>query len=271
MTEYGSTVVVSGRKFLESPRWRDGEMWLSDVAARQVVAADGAGDIRVLAEVGGRPCGLGFLPDGTALVVSVRTMQVLRLSGLSLYADLSPLVVGGANDMVVDEKGRVYVGSFGYDVFGGAPQAPGNVVLIDVDGSARVVADGIGFPNSMVITSDGTLLLAATHDNRILEYDIGLDGSLVNRRTWAEVDGEPDGIALDSEGALWIALADTGTFQRVRRGGDVADSITVRAGRHAISCGFGGDDNGSLYLTTAVYESSREAALEVARVAVAGT
>jgi sugar lactone lactonase YvrE len=268
MAEYATSVVLGERRFLEGPHWHDGEIWTSDVHRRQVIAVGPSGSSRLLADVDDKVSGLGFLPDGSAIVVSVLKRQVRRLSDLSVYADLSQLMLGGANDMIVDSDGRAYVGSFGYDVFAGDPVEPGNVVLVETDGSARVVAEGIGFPNGMVITDRRTLLVAATYESRILEFDIKDDGSLVNRRVWTDLPGEPDGMTRDREGAVWVAIPQDGVFLRIDHRLEHTDTVRVRPGWRAISCCLGGPDGRDLYATTALYEKPTQAALEVVRVPV---
>jgi sugar lactone lactonase YvrE len=272
MTERTTTVVLEGRGFLEAPHWHGDEVWTSDLHRQEVIAVSVSVDAatRVVATLDDQPSGLGFLPDGSAIVVSLLRRAVLRVSDLSLYADLADLTVGGSNDMIV-VGGRAYVGSFGYDVFGRAPRAPGNIVVVDADGSARVAADGLAFPNGMAVTDSGTLLVAETQASRIVEFDIGDDGSLHDRRVWAELPGRPDGMTFDAEGAAWVALSRDGRFVRVLRGGRCVDSVVTRPGWRAISCCLGGDDLRSLYGTTAlVNEPHATAALEVARVDVPG-
>jgi sugar lactone lactonase YvrE len=270
MTERTTTVVLDGRGFLEAPHWRGDEVWTSDLHRHEVIAVSVDGGTRVVATVDDQPSGLGFLADGSAIVVSVLRRQVVRVGDGSLYADLADLTVGGANDMIVVD-GRAYVGSFGYDVFARAPKAPGNVVVIDADRSARVAADGLAFPNGMAVTDEGTLLVAETQASRIVEFDIADDGSLLDRRVWADLPGRPDGMTIDAEGAAWVALSREGRFVRVLRGGSCADSVATRPGWRAISCCLGGDDLRSLYGTTAlVNEPTATAALEVARVDVPG-
>src|SRR5215203_2802463 len=234
-----TTVLIDDRQFLEAPHWHHGEVWSSDLHAREVIAVSLDGDTRVVAVLDDQPSGLGFRPDGSAIVVSLLDRRVLRVSDLSVLADLAPLTVGGTNDMVVDEHGRAYVGSFGYDLFARAPKAPGNLVFVDIDGSTRIVADGLEFPNGMAITDEGTLLVAETFASRITEFDIATDGSLSGRRVWAELPGKPDGITVDAEGAAWIAVPPANVAIRVKRGGQVLDEISAREGWRVISCGFG--------------------------------
>jgi sugar lactone lactonase YvrE len=253
---YGSTqVVLDGRGYLEAPRWHNGELWLSDLHRHQVVVvAPHGGGGRVVAELDDQPSGLGFLPDGTAIVVSLLKRQVLRVDDLSVHADLTDLTIGATNDMVVDEQGRAYVGSFGYDLFGRGPKAPGNIVRVDPDGSARIVAEGLQFPNGMALTSDGTLLVAETQGSRITAFDVDDDGSLTGRRVWCELPARPDGVAVDAEDALWVGLPKQGTFVRMHEGGECLDELRVRPGWRAVACELGGPDLRTLFMALALYE-----------------
>jgi sugar lactone lactonase YvrE len=270
MTERTTTVVLEDRGFLEAPHWRGDEVWTSDLHRHEVIAVSVDGATRVVATLDDQPSGLGFLPDGSAIVVSILQRRVVQVGDGSLYADLADLTIGGANDMIVVD-GRAYVGSFGYDVFARAPKAPGNIVVVDVDRSVRVATEGLAFPNGMAVTDEGTLLVAETQASRIVEFDIADDGSLLDRRVWADLPGRPDGMTVDAEGAAWVALSREGRFVRVLRGGECTDSVVTRPGWRAISCCLGGDDLRSLYGTTAlVNEPAATAALEVARVDVPG-
>jgi sugar lactone lactonase YvrE len=255
VTDVGAQVVLEGRGYLEAPRWHGGELWLSDLHRHEVlaVAPDGT-RVRVVAELDDQPSGLGFLPDGSALVVSLLKRRVLRVDDLGVHADLTELTIGATNDMVVDQRGRAYVGSFGYDLFGRAPKAPGNVVRVDPDGSARIVAEDLQFPNGMVITADGTLLVAETQASRITAFDLADDGSLSGRRVWCELPGRPDGVALDAEGALWVALPKEGIFVRVQEGGERLDEVPVRPGWRAVACELGGPGMHTLFMALALYE-----------------
>lgn len=288
MTSYQARVVLEGRGFLEAPHWHDGRLWISDLHRHEVIlvdpgAADGpAASVRVAATLDDQPSGLGFLPDGSAIVVSLLNRRVMKIPAsagsadraadaeLTVHADLSGLTVGGTNDMIVAPSGNAYVGSFGYDVFARAPKALANLVLVTPDGSARVVADELAFPNGMAFTSGGSLLVAESEACRISEFDVAPDGSLSGRRVYAELPGRPDGVAIDAEDGLWVSFPREGRFDRLRPGGEVSDTIAIRPGWRAVSCGFGDDDLRSLYLATAkVVEPTSEAAIEVARVDVA--
>ncbi|MGE0307758.1 MAG: SMP-30/gluconolactonase/LRE family protein [Acidimicrobiia bacterium] len=245
-------VLLDDRGFLEGPRWHDGKLWLSDLHRHQVLTYD-AGELSAVAELDDQPSGLGFLPTGDVLIVSLLHRRLLRGETLAVHADLVDLTIGGTNDMIVDRLGRAYVGSFGYDLFAKAPVAPGNLVLVTAEGNARVVAEDLAFPNGMAITADGCLLVAESYANTITAFDIADDGTLANRRVWAEVPGVPDGVSLDAGGALWVALGHSDSIVRVEAGGQITDRVTLRPEWNAVSCALGGDDGRTLFITTAKF------------------
>ena len=272
--------VVEGMSFTECPRWHLGRLWFSDFYTHGVfsVAEDGSGR-RQEAEVPGQPSGLGWLPDGRMLVVSMRDRRILRQEAdgtLVTHADLRELARGHLNDMIVDSAGRAFVGNFGFDLMTGAAVTTADLIRVDPDGTATVAATDLWFPNGSVLTADGALLVDETFGNRISAFDIAADGTLVNRRTWAAfgaVPGEsaaaagervvaPDGCALDAAGCLWVADAMGGRVLRVREGGEVIDEIAPGTGVYA--CGLGGADGCTLYLCVApdFLEANRKPARE---------
>jgi sugar lactone lactonase YvrE len=190
--------LAEGLVFPECPRWHEGKLWFSDQHAHRVMTVDLKGNIETIVEVPGQPSGLGCLPDGQLLVVSMTDRCLLRLDGrrLTLVANLKELASFHCNDMVVDRQGRAYVGNFGFDLDAGQPFKPAEVVLVTPDGDARIVASNLAFPNGTVITPDGrTLIVAETLAGRLTAFDIRPDGSLKNRRIWAQLDQvTPDGI-----------------------------------------------------------------------------
>ena len=252
-------VLLDGIVFPEGPRWHKGKLWFSDIFAGKVMTVDVDGRPAVMASVPERPSGLGWLPDDRLLIVSMRNQRLLRLDpdGLHTVADVSSLVKGDINDMVVDTQGRAYIGSMGYDVFAGEAHAPGNLVLVTPEGNAGVVADQLEMPNGPVITPDHkTLIVAESFGHRLAAFDIAPDGSLSGRRVFAELgEGVPDGICLDAEGAVWVSSPFTHEFMRVREGGAVAERITL-SGKLAVACMLGGEDRRTLFLLTA--ETSME-------------
>ncbi len=246
-------VLTGGLAFPEGPRWRDGKLFFSDMHAHQVLAVDMAGKREVVCEVPARPSGLGWSPDGRMLVVSMTDRKLMRLDrdGLKTVADLSKLAPFDCNDMVVDARGRAYVGNFGFDLHANAQPRGTTLVMVAPDGIARIVAEELMFPNGMAITPDGkTLIAGETFGRRLTAFDIGADGSLTNRRVWAELgNSPPDGICLDAENAIWVACPTMSEVIRVKQGGEVAERIKVET--DAFACMLGGADGRTLFVATA--------------------
>lgn len=288
MTEL--TVVLDKLSYLEGPRWHEGRVWVSDFYTHRVLSARADGsDLRVEAEVPAQPSGLGWLPDGRLLIVSMRDEVLLRRepSGeLVVHADLSEFCTGHLNDMVVDDAGRAFVGNFGFDLMGGGDLQTASLVRVDPDGSADVVASDLYFPNGSVIIA-GDLVVNETLGNRISAFPIAADGTLGERRDWArfadpptasafgEVLGQlvvgPDGLCADAEGAVWAADALGNRAIRVL-GGEIVQ--TVDAGTGVFAVALGGDDGATLFLCTAPSfaeherRDTRDAALLAVQVAV---
>jgi sugar lactone lactonase YvrE len=250
MREYRSEKFIDGYVFLEGPRWHDGRLWVSDVWAHRVYGITEDGRAEVAAEVPERPSGLGFLPDGTPLIVSMQDHRLYKLIGgvLELHADLGDSVRADPNDMVVDDTGRAYVGNMGYDLFGGAASQPAEITLVQTDGTHRIVADGLDFPNGMVITGGGaTLVVAESFGARLTAFDRAADGGLGERRLYAELEGlVPDGICLDRDGNIWVGGAMAGAFVQVDPGGHIIARVDVKPDA-AIACQLGGADGRTLY------------------------
>jgi sugar lactone lactonase YvrE len=248
-----TSVLLDGLAFPEGPRWRDGKLWFSDMHADRVMTVDLEGRAETVVEVPGWPSGLGWLPDGRLLVVSMTDRRLLRLDpgGLTQVADLSALASFHCNDMVVDAHGRAYVGNFGYDVHGGAPVKNAALVLVAPGGELRVVADDLRFPNGMVITPDGrTLVVGETLGQRLTVFDVEDDGSLGGRRVWAQLERAlPDGICLDAEGGIWVANVVGAEVLRVVEGGEVTHRLPVAT--QAFACMLGGPERRTLFVCTA--------------------
>jgi sugar lactone lactonase YvrE len=253
-------ILAEGIYFGEGPRWRAGRLWFSDFFAHQVKSVSLAGDVRVEVELDDQPSGLGWMPDGSMLIVSMIRRQVLRWRNgrLSVHADLGALASFHCNDMVVDAAGRAYVGNFGFNleaelekrgaqsVFAKHPTA--NLALVMPDGEVRVASSGMDFPNGTVITPDGrTLIIGETFGGRLTAFDIGPDGALSVRRVWAELAPRaPDGICLDAEGAIWIANPMAPECARVAEGGKVLEVIDT--GQPCYACMLGGEDGRILFM-----------------------
>jgi sugar lactone lactonase YvrE len=245
-----TTVFVDGYIFLEGPRWHAGRLWVSDIWAHRVYGITEDGRAEVAAEVPARPSGLGFLPDGTPLIVSMQDHRIVKLVGgaLALHADIGNDVRADLNDMVVDDTGRAYVGNMGYDFFAGAEPEQAEITLVDTDGSHRCVAEGLDFPNGMVIKDEGsTLVVAESFGARLTAFDRSPDGSLSNRRVYADLEGLiPDGMCLDQDGNIWVGGAMGGEFVHVDAHGKVVARIDVKPDA-AIACQLGGADGRTLY------------------------
>ncbi len=273
--------ISRGHGYPEAPRWRDGSLYYVEYFSREVRRTSMAGKEQVLATLEAMPGGLGWLPDGTLLVVSQNDFKVLRIGDdgkTSLHADLSAHCRGAANDMVVDAKGRAYVGHHGFDFFGGAELEPSSLVLIEPDGSSRVVAEDLIFPNGIAILP-GTekLVVAESFANRLTAFDIEEDGALSNRRVFAELgEDTPDGIACDEAGGVWFGSPMTARFARVDEKGRETDSIPTEDGRWAVACALGGPAGRTLFALTAATnmedmpQGKSEAFVEMAEVAVKG-
>ena len=258
-------VLLEDLVFPEGPRWHDGRLWFSDMHDQRVIAVDLDGRSETIAEVANQPSGLGWLPDGRLLVVSMTDRMLLRLDddGLAEIADLSDLATCHCNDMVVDDQGRAYIGNFGFDLGSMTDSAAlrtAELVLVTPEGHASVVADGLAFPNGTVITPDGsTLIVGETFGGCLTAFTIEPDGSLSNRRAWAEFDDRgfaiepgrisPDGICLDADGGIWVTSPMTREVVRVVEGGEITDRIEVET--IAFACMLGGEDGRTLFLCTA--------------------
>jgi sugar lactone lactonase YvrE len=276
------TTLFEGGTYFECPRWHDGRWWASDFYRHAVFTYDADGREEQVLEVEAQPSGLGWLPDGDLLVVSMKDRRVLRATGGSVteYADVSGLTTGHLNDMVVDRSGFAYAGNFGFDLMGGGRPATAALVRIDPGGGASVVAEDLWFPNGMVITDDGTLIVAETFAARFTAFTIREDGTLADRRVWAQVQPSPepgdteamlgavtfapDGCALDAEEHVWAANALAGALCRVAPGGEIVEEIAMPDGLGVFACGLGGEDGRTLVACAApdFHEEARAAARE---------
>jgi sugar lactone lactonase YvrE len=246
-------ILMTGVVFGEQPRWHDGRLWFSDWGRQQVIAVDLDGNSEVTHQGTGFPLCVDWLPDGRLLVVSAREGLLLRREpdgSLVTHGDLRNASDPPAgNELVVDGRGNAYVNGAGFDLMTGAEFAPGGVTLVTADGSARRVAEGIAFPNGMLVTPDNaTLIVADSYGKCLFAFDIDDDGALSNRRVWADLgDGVPDGICLDADGAVWYADVPNRRCVRVREGGEVLQTIELDRGGFA--CALGGADRTTLFIT----------------------
>ena len=247
--------LLTGFMFGESPRWHEDRLWFSNWGKQEVIAVDLESKSEVVVRVSTTiPFCIDWLHDGRLLVVSGREGLLLRREpdgSLVTHADLSRLSDRSWNEIVVDGRGNAYINGIGFDFLAGEEFAPGIIALVTPDGSARRVADGVSFPNGMVVTPDNsTLIVAESYANRLTAFDIAADGSLSNRRVWADLVGSfPDGICLDAENAIWYADVPNKRCVRVREGGEVLQSIDLDRG--CFACMLGGADKRTLFLLAA--------------------
>jgi sugar lactone lactonase YvrE len=295
MAEFAT--LIGGLSFAEGPRWHEGRLYFSDMYAHRVVAVGMDGAAETVAHVPEQPSGLGFLPDGRMLISSMKDRKILRREhdgSLAVHADLSALAPWHVNDLLVDEDGRAWVGNFGFDLHGGAEACLTGLICVEPDGTARVAAEGLGFPNGMALTPDGkTLIVAESTMNRLSVFEVragklgAAQGRLEERRTWAgfgevpttthvpellaKVEVAPDGICLDAEGAVWVADAVHGRLVRVAEGGTILEELRP-PGMGVFACMLGGEDGRTLFICAAptfeesVVEVERRAAILMTRV-----
>lgn len=228
------SVLLTGVALGESPRWYDGRLWFADWAAQQLIAVDLDGTSEVIAQVPSFPFSIDWLPDGTLLVVSASTRSVLHRAPdgtLVPHVDLAGLSAKPWNEIVVDGRGNTYLNNIGFD-FPNGEITTGIIALLSADGTASQVADGIQFPNGMAVTPDNsTLIVAESYAHCLTAFDIAEDGTLSNRRVWADLgDVAPDGIFLDADGAVWYADVPHQRCVRVAEGGEVLDTVDVDRG-----------------------------------------
>ena len=270
MTTRQFRTVLEGGSFFEGPRWHEGSWWVSDFYRHTVSTVTQDGAESVVLEVENQPSGLGWMPDGALIVTSMKDHRLLRVvdGEVSTLADVSQHCGGSLNDLVVDAAGHVFVGDLAFDLMGGGAPEPTSLKRVDPDGTVTVVADRMWTPNGMAITPDGgTLLVDETLGNRVTAFDLAPDGSLADRRTWAEfgplptgdsigeflgaLDVAPDGCTLDAEGRLWVADGKYGRVLRVAEGGAIAEEIAAPDGLGVFACALGGDDGRTLLLCCA--------------------
>jgi sugar lactone lactonase YvrE len=251
MTERTFSTLATGGSFFEGPRWHDGRWWVSDFYRHTVSAVTPDGTTETIMTVEAQPSGLGWLPDGSLLVVSMDDHRVLRRAvdgTTTVHAELASLCGGPANDLVVAADGRAWVGNFGFDLMGGAAPRAAALVRVDPDGTTTVAAQDLAFPNGSVVTPDGTMLVVGeTMGARYTAFTITAGGVLTERRVWAEVPGvAPDGCTLDAEGHIWAADCFGSRVVRVAADRGVVDEIALPDGLGAFACMLGGDDGRTL-------------------------
>jgi sugar lactone lactonase YvrE len=238
-----TTIFATGIQMGESPRWHDGRFWMCDWLAGEVLAFSESGAPEVVARVEGLPFSIDWLPDGRLVATTPR--------GVVAGPDLATYGAAGHpfNEIVVDAAGNCWV-----DMPGSMPweeSRPGIVAVVRPDGSWAQVADDVWFPNGMAIIDETTLVVAESHADRLTAWTIGADGSLSDRRVWAEIGEAPDGICVDADGAIWYATVPGQRCVRVAEGGEVLQ--VVEADRGCFACMLGGDDGRTLYVVANHY------------------
>ena len=286
--------LLEGGCYFEGPRWHDGRWWVSDFYQEAVYAVDPSGTAEEVLRVENQPSGIGWRPDGSMLIVSMKDHRLLHRApdgAVTVFADLDAHCVGNMNDMVVDDRGRAYIGDIGFDLLAGDTIKPTSLKFVDADGSVSIAAEDLLLPNGLVITPDGgTLIVGESLRCRYTAFTIGADGSLSDRRVWAQIEPTPsgdtfeeiltqvgtvpDGCGLDAENHLWVADPIGRRCLRVKEGGEVVQTIPAPNGQTIFACMLGGEDGRTLLLCAApdfleeARSTRREAVLFTTRVDV---
>jgi sugar lactone lactonase YvrE len=246
--------LMTGLVVGESPRWHEGRLWLSNWGAQEIVAVDLEGKSEVIAHSPTRAgYSIDWLPDGRLLVTGQELLRREADGSLVTHTDLSRVSPYGWNEIVVDGRGNIYVNSINFR-FGEEEFRPGMIALVTPDGSVRQVAEGLAFPNGMVVTPDNqTLVVAESFTGKLTAFDIAADGGLSNRRVWADLGGpgKGDGICLDAEGAIWCSVVHESrpACWRVGEDGEVLQRIELD--KACFACMLGGEDGRTLFMMVA--------------------
>ena len=271
--------VLDGGRYFEGPRWHAGRLWFVDCMDRTLLSLSPAGEREQHAKFeDDTPCGVGILPDGRLVVLTMYRKRLMTYADgrLSLYADLSGIAKGTIDDMIIDGLGRAYVGDLGFDMPPPPDRgAPGRIILVMPDGAARVVAEGLRFPNGIAVSADNSRLVVAEMDGACLaDYDVEPNGDLTFRGRFGSMKS-PDGICLDREGAAWVAAFEEDAFIRLDASGRELQRIEV-PGRRALACVLGGPERKTLFCLSAAtsYEELRQrkssSRIDVIEVDIAG-
>ena len=269
-------LLVDNVYFSEGPRWHKNKFWFSDFYQRAVFSLDDSGILEKIVDIPNQPSGLGWLPNGDTLIVSMHDQKVMRFSNglLTVHSDLSHLTKYTCNDMVVDNEGHAYIGNFGTTKHN-VDVVPTCLIHVTPEGTASIVANNLEFPNGTVITPDGKkLIVGETYAGRLTSFDINPDKTLSNRKVWAQMMPTwifiitkirrflkqvakesgyavrvPDGICLDEKMGIWVASPTTFEVFRIEEGGNVSDIISTP--QRAYACMLGGSDGKTLHISTA--------------------
>jgi sugar lactone lactonase YvrE len=258
-------LLIDGLRFPEGLHWRNGELWFTDIQAQSLLRLDRDGDVRLVARFPEHVAGVGFLPDGTPLTAGMETATVYAVDGqdVSVYVELREEAGGNIDDLVVTDGGSLYVGGIGV-MAENAPPTGGTMVHVAPDRSATRVAEGLLLPNGMRMTPQGTaIIVSETHGQRLMEFEVGTDGSLGAPHTWAPLPGlHPDSLCLDAEGCAWVACYQENSFVRVAPGGEITDRLSLPAPQGpdniwTAGVELGGPDGHTLYMSSAYTNEAR--------------
>lgn len=262
MHDHDLRLLADGLVYAESPRWYDGELWISDVHDLKVKALTLSGAVRDVVDVPQRPSGLAHRKDGVLVVVSSldRLVYTVGANGLSPLADLRGLATGPLGDLAVDPAGRLWVDDFGYNRALDPAPVPGRLIVVEPDGAARVAAEDLAFPNGIAVDASGTrLFVAETDADRITSFRISENGELSERTIHAVLDDHPDGLCLDAAGGMWVAGIGRGEFMYLDDAGRIRKRITAPA-RNGTACVLGGEGRHTLFMCSADISRERFAA-----------
>lgn len=258
------TIVAAGFAFAENPRWHKGRLYFADIHGGRVCALAQNGEVETIVVPPDSPSGIGFMPDGSLLVVAVHELKIMRWQNgiLSTHADFSHLARVGLNDMLVDPTGRAYVVQYGFDWRKGETPVAAALLTVDAQGRIGIAAEGFESGNGMGLSEDGRIFyIAESGGCRISTFDRDTLGRLTNRRVLVQLPDRyyPDGICLDSEGGVWIACCFGPGVLRVDRHGQATHLVPMPEGRTPFACVFGGPDRRTLYICTAATEEPEKA------------
>lgn len=265
-------LVIGDLIFPEGSIWKDGLVYFSDIFSHEVVSLSLEGERKTVFSLeDDYPVGVGFLPNGKMLINSMLGKKLLigepDTGTISTYCDFSNILSDYSpeyivNDMIVNKNGQAYIGICAVDFDENQPVGPqnipsfSNILLVDTDGSVRIASDRMTFPNGMAISPNrNTLVVAETFANRLTSFDINSDGSLKNKRVFADIGAPTDGISMDQEGCVWVALPSYqfgghGGWVRVKDGGEILDEVITNT-HGAFDCQLGGPEKKHLFLLEA--------------------
>jgi len=245
-------LVMEG-KYFEGPRWYEDKLWFVDSLAMKLLRVSLDGEREAVCDIPGVAGGIGFLPNGDVVITSMFDHKLLTFANgkVSTLCDLSKVVAGTIDDMIIDGFGRVFVGDLGFDLMKGGSHDNGQIILVTPNGDAQAVTRGLHFPNGIAVSQlGGRLVVAESDGNRLAEYEIGSDNALDLKQRFGSFT-EPDGICLDTEDAVWTSVFQEDAFVRVEAKGRILDRVSVK-GRRAVACALGGDDRKTLFCVSAI-------------------